>query len=462
MSEGDLVLVLGLGESGLAMAQWCAGQGARVRVADTREHPPGLTVLRASCPDFELLCGRDFDGTLLRGISLVAVSPGVDLRHPLIAAARAAGLPVVGEMTLFARALRQTGERGRIVAVTGTNGKTTTTALTAAALREAGVDAVAAGNISPSALEELMRRRRERKPLPDCWVLELSSFQLETMAELSLQAAAVLNVSDDHLDRHDNVDAYAGIKARIFDRAAIQVLNRDDARVKAMARDGLQQIFIGAGAPERSTDFGLAVNGGELWLVRGEKRLLTVGDIPLAGHHNALNVQAALALGCALGADVARLSEAVKRFRGLPHRMSVIARRADGVTFYDDSKGTNVGATVAALQGMQQPVVLIAGGDGKGQDFAPLRAAVATSVRAVVLIGRDAARISDALQGLDVDVHVAADLGAAVERADAMARAGDAVVFSPACASFDMFRNYVHRAEVFAAAVHRVAGEVLS
>lgn len=451
------VLVLGLGESGLAMARWCVRQGARVRIADTRESPPGLDTLARLCPDTEVVLGP-FGEALLDGIDLLALSPGIDPKVAVVAAARARGMAVTGEMSLFAAALGELGERPRIIAITGTNGKTTTVALTAALCRAAGFDAVAAGNISPAALAVLIERLDAGAALPDCWVLELSSFQLETMQGLEPDAATVLNVSDDHLDRHGNLDNYAAVKARIFAGTGAQVINRDDPRVRAMALAGRRVFSFGAGAPAGPADFGIVRRGDVAWLTKGEQSLLAVSEMRLVGLHNQCNALAALALGQAVGGALAPMLAELQVFGGLAHRVEPVARRADGAVFYDDSKGTNVGATLAAIEGLGRPVVLIAGGDGKGQDFSPLKPAVAKHGRAVVLIGRDAAIIERALAGCGVEIARAADMDDAVSKADRLAQAGDAVLLSPACASLDMFRNYAHRAEVFIAAVKGLPG----
>ena len=460
MSEltGKHVLVLGLGESGLAMARWCALRGARVRVADSRATPPGLDALREDAPLAEVVSG-EFGAEVLDSIELVALSPGLDPRVGVAAEARRRGLPITGEMSLLAQALLELGVRAqtRVLAITGTNGKTTTTALTAALAQSVGIDAVAAGNISPAALDVLMERLEIGADLPACWVLELSSFQIETMHGLMPEAATVLNVTDDHLDRYADLDAYAATKAAIFQGQGVQVLNRDDARVAAMAQADRRVIRFGTSAPTTEHDYGLTDADGQAWLMRGGERLLALADLPLAGRHNAANALAALAL-CEGGLDIEarRLINGLLAFRGLPHRVELVAERADGVRFYDDSKGTNVGATVAALAGMDCPVVLIAGGDGKGQDFSPLAAVFANTARAVVLIGRDARRIEEAVAGCGVAIEHAVDLDAAVLRANAFAQPGDAVLLSPACASLDMFRNYAHRAEVFIAAARRL------
>ena len=454
---GLSVLVLGLGESGLAMARWCARQGARLRVADSRAAPPGLAALRSHAPEAEIVLG-DFRTALLDGVEVVAVSPGLDARIGVLVEARRRGIAQVGEMALFSGALDALGARARtrILAITGTNGKTTTTSLTAAIARAAGCDAVAAGNISPAALSVLLERLDQDRSLPDCWVLELSSFQLETPHGLAAEAATVLNVSDDHLDRHGDMAAYAATKAHVFDGDGVQVVNRQDAQVMAMAQPGRRVISFGIDSAPGGTDFGIvqAVDGA--WLAQGDQHLLPLSALNIAGLHNAANVLAALALGTAIGLPRAPMLAGLTSFRGLPHRVEAVARRSDDVVFYDDSKGTNVGATLAALAGLGRPVVLIAGGDGKGQDFSPLHAAVAHHARAVVLIGRDAGRIEAALAGAGAMIERAADMDVAVARAAALALPGDAVLLSPACASLDMFRNYTHRAEVFVAAVRRL------
>lgn len=468
--SGKLVLVLGLGESGLAMARWCARQGARVRVADTRMAPPSLAALRASVASAEFIPG-DFiripDKTLLDGVDLLALSPGLSGGSLLVIEAHARGIPVQGEIELFAQALRDLGLRGqgerysRVIAITGTNGKTTTTALTGHLCRAAGWDAEVAGNISPSALTALMARQDGGR-LPDVWVLELSSFQLETTSSLNADAAAVLNVSEDHLDRYIDLGEYASAKARVFQGTGAQVLNRQDAHVRTMALPGRRLISFGLDAPGMIDDFGLRVNSGEPWLVQGERYLLPQSVLPVAGLHNAANALAALALCHAIGLPLPRLVEGLKSFKGLPHRVEKIAEIA-GVRYFDDSKGTNVGATVAALNGLGGEdggkIVLIAGGEGKGQDFSPLAQAVKRHARAVVLIGRDAPLIEAAIGPSGVPIIHADDMNAAVRAAAAAARPGDAVLLSPACASFDMYRNYAHRAEVFAAAVRTLAAD---
>jgi len=495
--SGKHVLVLGLGESGLAAALWCLRQGARVRVADTRAAPPYLDELRRRVAGadsrFEFIAG-EFDKALLDGIHLLVLSPGLSGGLMVVIHARAAGIPVVGEIELFARALRGVDPAAAVpapvLAITGTNGKTTTTALTGHLLRATGKTVSVAGNISPAALSALMQAQ-DANDLPQIWVLELSSFQLETTETLNPVAATVLNISDDHLDRYIDLDEYASVKARVFQSGdgapGVQVLNRADARVRRMALAGRRIVTFGIDAPTAADDFGLRQNRGEAWLVQGEHFLLPLSDLPLAGLHNAANAMAALALCASLGLDANALLPALRGFRGLPHRVERIAD-LNGVTWYDDSKGTNVGATVAALNGIggqvaavsrdfappggeagsdgaylpsagqknDRKIILIAGGEGKGQDFSPLGKALALHARAAVLIGRDGPLIEKAIVragAAGVVIQSARDMDDAVCRAHALARPGDAVLLSPACASFDMFRNYEHRAQVFAAAV---------
>ena len=458
MVANKLCLVLGLGETGLAMAQWLTRCGARVRVADSRALPPGADELRRRLPDAELTCGP-FENALLDGVQLVALSPGLDPREAIVQAARAQDIPLTGEIELFAQALQQLNWRkdAKVIAITGTNGKTTTTALVGELCRAAGRDTAVAGNISPAALAELMQRVEENRR-PDIWVLELSSFQLETTRTLNADAATVLNVTDDHLDRHGDMNAYADAKAVIFAGEGVQVLNADDERVMAMAISGRKALHFSLGESMTQDQYGLRKLDGKTWLCNGETRLLRQTDMQLAGLHNVANALAALALCEAIGLQREPLVEGLKKFRGLAHRVELVAQREDGVDFYDDSKGTNVGATLAALQGLGRKVVLIAGGDGKGQDFHPLADAFRAHARGVVLIGRDARRIEAETASSGVAMWHAVDMDAAVTKANFLAQPGDAVMLSPACASLDMYRNYAHRAQVFCDAVNSLPG----
>lgn len=449
--KGKQTLVLGLGESGLAMAKWLAREGAHVRVADSRAVPPNAAALAAAVPGAELIAGPFVTGTFA-GAELVAISPGLPVQETHVQAAMARGVPVVSEIELFACGVRRLTPAARIVAITGSNGKTTTTALAGALAVAAGRKAAVAGNISPAALDALMAAI-DAKALPELWVLELSSFQLETTHHLNADAATVLNISEDHLDRYDGLDGYAAAKARIFKGCRAMVLNRDDDRSLAMGRCGKSIVTFGLDKPPRTVDYGV-VDG---WLVRGSERLLALADLRLAGLHNAANALAALALLEAVGVSPQSVLPALREFRGLAHRVEFVAS-VNGVDYYDDSKGTNVGATLAAINGMGRKLAIILGGDGKGQDFSPLNGALAAHGRAAALIGRDAASIEAALAGCGIPLQHCEDMAAAVAYCAGQAESGDAVLLSPACASLDMYRNYAHRAEAFIAAVKSLEG----
>jgi UDP-N-acetylmuramoylalanine--D-glutamate ligase len=432
--KGKRVLVLGLGDTGLSAARWVERQGGGIRVADTRDSPPQ----GKSLPREKVFTGK-FKASLLKDVDLVCVSPGLSLEEPVIRAAISRSIPVVGDIELFAWAAR-----GRKLAVTGTNGKSTVTALAGHLLRSAGVDCEVAGNIGPPALDALMARNKQ----PAAWVLELSSYQLETTWSLEPDAAAMLNLSEDHLDRYAGLAEYAAAKARIFMGAGTQVLNRCDSASMALSIPGRAQVTFGMDAPDMVEDFGIS----DGWLVRGKERIVAAADLPLAGAHNASNALAACALAHLAGAPLAALARGLRTFKGLPHRMQRVRLRG-GVEWLDDSKGTNVGATVAALKGLSKPAVLILGGEGKGQNFAPLAPAIRAHAKHVLLIGRDAALIEKAIAASKVPAERVATMEKAVKRAAQVAAPGDAVLLSPACASFDMFRDYKHRGETFAAAV---------
>lgn len=489
-----MVLVLGLGESGLAIARWCARHGCRLRIADTREAPPNLAALQAEGIDAEFVGGAFTPALLDGGVELVGLSPGLSPLEPalaaLVAAANERGVAVWGELEFFAQALRALGTSGyqpKVLAITGTNGKTTTTSLTGLLCQRSGKKVAVAGNISPAMLDRLAGAIDETA-LPDVWVLELSSFQLETARTFAPDAAAILNITQDHLDWHGSFDAYAQAKGRIFGATTTRVLNRDDAAVMkfapaAGAADAPRTVTFGLNEPVQDGDYGLSRDNGIAWLVEAvdrdapdeaamttrrrkrdaahtpdiaQKRLMPADALRIRGLHNAANALAAFALARAIDLPAAPLLHALREYRGEAHRVEVIAT-IDDVDYVDDSKGTNVGATVAALDGLAQKIVLIAGGDGKGQDFAPLVAPVARWCRAVMLIGRDAPAIRDTLAETGVPLADHATLEGAVHAAADLAEPGDAVLLSPACASLDMFRNYAHRADVFRAAVDEIA-----
>ena len=447
-------VVVGLGKTGASCLRYLARQGITAAATDSRRTPPGLAELGPLAQSLDIRLGG-FDLSLLDGASQLLMSPGVSLDEPIAQAARVRGIEVLGDVELFARAAR-----APVIGITGTNGKSTVTSLVASMASAAGRRVLAGGNLGQPALDLL------EQPVPDLYVLELSSFQLETTSTLDLIAAVVLNVTADHMDRYATIDAYAHAKARIFAHAATLVLNADDQRVAAM-RGAADHGAADRGTPDRrvltfsthrdDADYCLTRQGTQTLLSRHGVAVLDIRRMKISGMHNAANALAALALGDAAGLPLSAMQSALETFPGLPHRSQWIADRA-GVRYVDDSKGTNVGATLAAVRGLSGPLVMIAGGEGKGQDFAPLAAAFKDKVRRVILIGKDAPAIDNALRGLCPIVH-AASMQEAVLLAARSARAGDTVLLSPACASIDMFRDYGQRGEVFAAAVRALAGQ---
>ena len=486
---GRHVLVVGLGESGLAMARWAQFRGAQVSVADSRESPPRLADLRRELPA-AVFRGGPLGALPLDGVDLLAWSPGLSPElgdgAVLAQAAAARGVPVVGEIELFARALAELREQGytpKLAAITGTNGKTTTTRLVGHLAEQAGLRVAVAGNIAPAALDALRMalvtcgEAPDPEQLPQLWVLELSSFQLALADSLAPDVAAILNLSQDHLDWHATMASYVAAKRRIWRGARVCVWNRDDALTTPPPGAAARASF-GAAPPNAAGDFGIVHEGGLRWLavaVAGEelpggarrrreapapvvRRLMPADALRIRGAHNHGNALAALAIAAGLGLPLAKLLHGLRDFAGEPHRCELVAV-LDDIEYYDDSKGTNVGATVAALSGLGKRCLLIAGGDGKGQDFGPLADAVRAHARAVFLIGRDAPLLRTVLQDTGVPLHDCASLEQAVGMAREQARLGDAVLLSPACASWDMFRDYAHRAEVFVAAVRALGHE---
>jgi UDP-N-acetylmuramoylalanine--D-glutamate ligase len=487
------VLILGLGLSGLAMARWCARSGARVTVADTRDVPPQLEAIREQLPEAQFIGGA-FSASLLDGdVQAVFRSPGLSPEQvaPVVSAAAERGIYCGGELSLFAAALAglraQDGYAPAVLAVTGTNGKTTVTALAGQLVERAGKTVAVAGNIGPSLLDTLATKI-DAQALPQVWVIELSSFQLEAAGEFEPTAAAVLNITQDHLDWHGSMEAYARAKARVFGKRGLMILNREDPLVMKMLPEPVklkggkveqrEYVTFGGDMPQRPGDFGIEVVNGMAWLVRALEadetlkkrkdndeelhfqRLMPADALRIRGRHNAVNALSALALATAAGCTLGPMLYGLREYRGEPHRVEPIGVIHD-IEYFDDSKGTNVGATVAALQGLgaERKLVVILGGDGKGQDFSPLAAPVARHARAAVLIGRDAPSIRAVLEPAGVPLLDAQSLEQAVSLATQHAHAGDAVLMSPACASFDMFRNYPHRAEVFRAAVRAIADD---
>ena len=434
-------VIVGLGRTGVSCARHLAARGHQLVVTDSRASPPGLSELTRLVPDAATALGG-FDPAVLEGADQIIVSPGVSLREPFLQQAAARGLDLIGDIELFAR---EAG--GRVVGITGTNGKSTVTTLVGEMAKAAGILVRVGGNLGEPALDLL------EGPPAALYVLELSSYQLETTHSLQLEAAAILNVTPDHLDRYRDVAEYAAAKARIFERCTTAIVNLDDDMVSRMTRPG--QRRLGFSLSRNDADFRLLARDGRDWLAAGSEALMPVDALRLPGRHNAANALAALAVGTACGLPRAAMTETLARFEGLPHRSQLVAE-ARGVRWIDDSKGTNVGATEAAIAGLPGPLVLIAGGDGKGQDFTPLAAACRGKVRDALLIGRDARAIGAAIAG-SCAIHYSDSMDEAVASAARLAQPGDTILLSPACASFDMFRDYAHRGDVFAAAARRQA-----
>ncbi|NWN92411.1 UDP-N-acetylmuramoyl-L-alanine--D-glutamate ligase [Marinobacter adhaerens] len=440
-------LVVGLGKTGLSCVRYLSARGVSVAVADSREAPPCLGDLQKGWPDVPVYLGA-FDSKLFAGFSELIVSPGVSIAEPAIARAVEQGARIRGDIDLFAEAAE-----APVIAITGSNGKTTVTTLLGDMARTAGRNVAVGGNIGTPALDLLDLDA-------DLYVLELSSFQLETTTGLNAAAATVLNISDDHLDRYRDKNAYLHAKQRVFQGCQTAIVNLDDALSMPPERNGLQLLYFGfeCMAPET---FSTRRDDEGLWLTFGEDNILNVAELALVGWHNTSNVMAALALGHAAGLPMEAMLAAARRFRGLAHRCEYV-RTLAGVDYINDSKGTNVGATVAAIKSLAPDgagkIVLIAGGEGKDADFSELAAPVRSGCRAVVLIGRDARSIARAI-GSGLPVYLAESLAAAVRKAAGVALSGDRVLFSPACASFDMFRDYLDRGDQFRAQVQAL-GEV--
>jgi len=433
------VLVVGCGLSGVSVARFAAGCGARVRVVDSRDVPPGAEALHRDCPQASLIVG-EFSPAVLEGMTHIVVSPGVDLREPLIAAARERGMDVIGDIEWFARVVN-----APVLAITGSNGKSTVTAWVGEIARAAGLKVAVGGNFGTPALDMLADDI-------ELYVLELSSFQLELTESLAARAATVLNVSADHIDRHGDIEHYAALKARIFHGSQAAVVNADDARVAAMPTDSATVLRFGHTA---DADYRLIDAEGETALARGDHAWLACHTLRLAGRHNHANALAAWALAEAAGIDEAAIREGLQAFAGLPHRCQTVAD-IRGVRWINDSKGTNLGALMASLAGMTTPVVLLAGGQAKGADFTPLGPLAADKARAVIVFGQDREKLAVAVTD-HAPVHRVETLREAVAEAANIAEDGDTVLFSPGCASFDQFDNYVHRGESFVAAVQELA-----
>jgi len=433
-------LIVGLGATGVAVARYLCARGESVRVIDSRATPPGLDELRTACPEAEVIV-QTLDPKWLDGASRVLLSPGLAYDIPLALEARRRGLAVIGDIELFALAAR-----APVIAITGSNGKSTVTTLASEMLKAQGMAAPAGGNLGPPALDLL-------DAPADAYVLEISSFQMETADSLAPLAATVLNVSPDHLDRHVTLERYAELKEKLLRAADHAVVNADDPIVAAMGSRHPRVVSFSV-ATELARGYSIVERGGERWLARDREPLLRAAELAIRGTHNEANALAALALTAGLTRDLPAALEVLCTFPGLPHRCQRVAVRK-GVTYVDDSKGTNVGATLAALQGLDGPLVLIAGGLAKGQDLAPLAEGARGKLRAAVLIGAAAPELEQVLVGVCPTVR-AASMEDAVTRSAALARRGDTVLLSPACASQDMFRDYKERGDLFARAAEEL------
>lgn len=436
-------LVIGLGQTGLSCARFLREQGMNVAVMDSRETPPALEALQQCYPDVVVRTGG-FDSSWLTSADLVVLSPGVDPRTECIATAREQGVEIIGDIELFARFAK-----APIVAITGSNGKSTVTTLVSQMAETAGKQVKTGGNIGTPALDLL------DGAIPDFYVLELSSFQLETVRSLNALAATVLNVSPDHLDRYDSLTAYREAKQRIFNGDGVRIINLDDAQVAAMRNDASQQLTFSL--TDTQADFHLIQEDGKQWIAQHQEKLLQTDQLAITGQHNYANALAALALASVMALPMPAMLTALSQFKGLPHRCRLV-RLHQGVRWLNDSKATNVGATIAAIQGLapRGPIILIAGGQAKDQDFTPLTAVLGESVKAVVLIGEDASAIAACVPAT-VRCQHADSLQHAVAIAAGEAEAGDAVLMSPACASFDMFKGFADRGEQFEQLVRGLA-----
>jgi UDP-N-acetylmuramoylalanine--D-glutamate ligase len=440
--RGGTVLVLGMGGTGAACARYLAARGEQAVFADTRVTPPGVAAIRAAMPTAELLPGRA-PVEVPSGVTRILVSPGVDLELPVLKAARSQGLPILSDIDLFVAEAR-----APIVAITGSNGKSTVTSMLGQMLATAGRRVRVGGNLGTPALDLL-------DPAAQVYVLELSSFQLERSRLVPCAAAVLLNVSPDHLDIHGDMPAYTAAKARVYEACRVAVVNRDAPELQQLVPAGTPAIGFGLSAPGVG-DFGLAIRPDGTWLARGKDLLLPAADLGVTGRHNLSNALAALALGAALGVEVSALLPGLKGFVPLPHRMAIVAT-ARGITWIDDSKATNVGAAVASIGSVDGPLVLIAGGDGKGATFEALAAALRDRPSAAVLLGRDRQQLAKDLAGV-CPVYLVSDMEAAVSQALGLAAPGWTVLLAPACSSLDMYRDYGARGDAFRAAVVAATG----
>jgi len=440
------LMILGMGMTGLSCAEFFHGSGKSMAIADSRYSPPGLETARTLYPDIQLYLGP-FDPEILCSAKEIIISPGLSLSEPAISIARQAGVQVIGDIEIFCQKATRP-----IIAVTGSNGKSTVASLIYRMIEASGKQVKLGGNIGTPALGLL------DKPEPDYYVLELSSFQLETTTSLNAAAAVVLNVTEDHMDRYAGLKEYAEAKLRIYNGTGTMVVNLDEEVVTSISINNRNVIYYTTGHPGNN-EFGLLDINGNRYITFGDKAVCPVTDLPIHGIHNISNVLAALALGSAIGLHTDCMLEAVRNFQGLPHRCQWVAR-IKGADWYNDSKATNVGASCAAIEGLggENNLILIAGGEGKGADFSRLAKVSSGRVREVILLGRDANRMAAVMQEV-CKVSFAIDMESAVRLAFERSLTGDIVLLAPACSSLDMFRDYQHRGDEFVSAVARVSQE---
>ena len=443
ISPSSLSVIVGLGATGISCARYLQANGMPFAVVDTRAAPPHLDAFRQLYPDVEIELGK-LDAEILNRATQIILSPGIAVREPAIAKHIERGIPVIGDIELFVRAVKQP-----VIAITGTNAKSTVTTLVGEMATAAGYQAQAGGNLGVPALDLLVQH-----PETNLFVLELSSFQLETTYSLHAAVATVLNVTPDHMDRYDTLADYQAAKLRVYQNCKTAVCNRDDALTDVAHKP---KIYFTLGEPLEQ-EFGLRQSGADIYLAYGEQLLLPVRELPVAGRHYHANALAALAIGHGFGFPFEPMLNVLRNFPGLPHRCQLVRNRR-GVKWYNDSKGTNVGATQAAIEGLGEHIsgklILIAGGIGKHADFNPLLPAMEKYTRHIVLIGEAARELADVIDG-HIPISFAASMDEAVQRCDAVAQSGDCVLLSPACASFDMFKNFEHRGQVFSDVVEKL------
>ncbi len=452
--EGKVVLVLGAGATGASIVRWLTLNGATVVLADSRENFPGFGLLQREFPEITVRSGP-FPDKLFTGVDLVVSSPGVPLETLPLERLKNQEIPVVGDIEIFLRE-NINRFRAKVIAITGTNGKSTVTRMVEKILKSCGLDAVAVGNIGVPVLDVLTQISKGDRALPDVFVIEISSFQIDTTYSFEFDAVVVLNISEDHLDRYLNFEAYAASKRRIYSGRGVRVVNRDDPMVYGAIPMLDSVVSFGLSRPNGDREWGVDQVEGDQWLMCGEQKVCRSTELKVSGSHNVSNALAALALSSAVLVSREGLASGLLSYEGLDHRMQWVAD-VGGIRFYNDSKATNVGATLAAISGLSTPCVLILGGESKQQDFSLLIEAVREKIRAVVLMGKDAPLIKYALRDAGAQTYDAPSMIDAVRISAEMAEYGDVVLLSPGCASFDMFESYAHRGDMFVDAVRSLS-----